>query len=108
MDRRGLLQTTVRANARVRILVRVLGTLFGRRDDAQYREEARFREAGTTTCATAQSAAQHIITDTSTASQRCPRSSLLTLLFVNIVNENPDATPTDSIQEGLLEVRLCV
>ena len=36
-----------RANARMRL--RVLGTLFGRRDDSQYnrasREEARFREA---------------------------------------------------------------
>ena len=56
---------------------RVLGTLFGRRDDAEYSygwapgEEARFREAGTTACDTVPSATQHIITDTSTAPERC-------------------------------------
>ena len=43
---------------------RVLGTLFGRRDDAEYSygwapgEEARFREAGTTACDTVPSATQ--------------------------------------------------
>ena len=62
-----------RANARMRL--RVLGTLFGRRDDSQYnrasREEARFREAERTTIsAMALEVTRNITTDSSTAS-RC-------------------------------------
>ena len=72
-----------RANARMRL--RVLGTLFGRRDDSQYnrasREEARFREAEWDNYLRHGEVTRNITTDSSTASRRCsahPAWSLIT------------------------------
>ena len=76
-----------RANARMRL--RVLGTLFGRRDDSQSpnttgRREKKLASAkpsGTTISATALEVTRNITTDSSTASRRCsahPAWSLIT------------------------------